>query len=76
LRDARLAGAGDLAECDSPQWSYIELHASHFVAQGLPNVQKTADELFQQVMELNHRLFDQEGPPSGYSGGAISGKGD
>jgi len=42
-------------------WDYIEIHASHFVAQGLPNVQKTADEIFQRLMELDHTvvLFDE-----------------
>jgi SpoVK/Ycf46/Vps4 family AAA+-type ATPase len=42
-------------------WKYVEIHASHFVAQGLPNVQKTADELFQRLMELDHTvvLFDE-----------------
>lgn len=42
-------------------WRYVELHASHFVAQGLPEVQRTADALFQQLMELDHSvvLFDE-----------------
>jgi hypothetical protein len=42
-------------------WQYIELHASHFVAGGLPSVQRTADEIFQRLMELDHTvvLFDE-----------------
>ena len=35
-------------------WHYVELHASHFVAAGLPNVQRTADEIFQKLMALDH----------------------
>lgn len=48
-----------LAGCLS--WDYIELHASHFVAEGLPNVQKTADRIFRQLAELDHAvvLFDE-----------------
>jgi energy-coupling factor transporter ATP-binding protein EcfA2 len=43
------------------RWDYIELHASHFVADGLPNVQRTADEIFRRLMELDHAvvLFDE-----------------
>jgi hypothetical protein len=43
------------------QWDYIELHASHFVADGLPNVQRTADEIFRKLMELDRAvvLFDE-----------------
>jgi len=42
-------------------WQYVELHASHFVAAGLPAVQSTADEIFQRLMELDHTvvLFDE-----------------
>jgi hypothetical protein len=42
-------------------WRYVELHASHFVAHGLPAVQRTADTLFQKLMELDHTvvLFDE-----------------
>jgi len=42
-------------------WQYVELHASHFVSEGLPNVQRTADQLFQRLMELDHTviLFDE-----------------
>jgi hypothetical protein len=42
-------------------WQYIELHASHFVAAGLPEVQRTADDIFQKLMELDHTvvLFDE-----------------
>jgi hypothetical protein len=34
------------------RWDYVELHASHFVADGLPNVQKTADLIFQKLSPL------------------------
>lgn len=42
-------------------WQYIELHASHFVAEGLPAVQRTADKIFRELMELDHAvvLFDE-----------------
>jgi hypothetical protein len=42
-------------------WDYVELHASHFVAEGLAAVQKTADKIFKQLLELNHTvvLFDE-----------------
>lgn len=42
-------------------WDYIELHASHFVADGLPQVQRTADDIFKKLMELDHAivLFDE-----------------
>jgi len=42
-------------------WEYVELHASHFVADGLPYVQRTADEIFKRLMELDHAvvLFDE-----------------
>ena len=42
-------------------WDYVELHASHFVADGLPNVQRKADEIFGRLMELDHVvvLFDE-----------------
>jgi len=42
-------------------WKYIELHPSHFVADGLPNVQHTADLIFSKLMELDHAvvLFDE-----------------
>jgi hypothetical protein len=42
-------------------WKYIELHASHFVKQGLAQVQKTADEIFERLTELDHAvvLFDE-----------------
>jgi ATPase family associated with various cellular activities (AAA) len=42
-------------------WQYVEVHASHFVAEGLPVVQRTADEIFQKLMELDHTvvLFDE-----------------
>ena len=42
-------------------WRYVELHSSHFVADGLPNVQKTADAIFRRLYELDHAviLFDE-----------------
>lgn len=42
-------------------WDYVELHASHFVSDGLPNVQRKADEIFSALMELDHAivLFDE-----------------
>lgn len=42
-------------------WRYVELHASHFVAEGLPHVQRTADDIFDKLMELDHTviLFDE-----------------
>ena len=42
-------------------WDYIELHASHFVADGLQNVQKRADDIFRRLMEIDRTvvLFDE-----------------
>ncbi len=42
-------------------WKYVEIHASHFVAEGLGAVQKTADKIFRQLSELDHTvvLFDE-----------------
>ena len=42
-------------------WTYVEIHASHFVKQGLAQVQKTADDIFKQLAELDHSvvLFDE-----------------
>lgn len=42
-------------------WDYVELHASHFVADGLPNVQRTADEIFKRLGEIDKAvvLFDE-----------------
>ena len=42
-------------------WDYVELHASHFVRDGLQNVQRTADRLFELVGELDRAvvLFDE-----------------
>lgn len=42
-------------------WKYVEVHASHFVSAGLPEVQRTADEIFDRLMELDHTviLFDE-----------------
>ncbi len=46
---------------DLIEWNYVEIHASHFVAGGLPDVQKTADKIFRQLLELDHTvvLFDE-----------------
>jgi hypothetical protein len=46
---------------DLIEWDYVEIHASHFVAEGLPEVQKTADKIFKQISELDHAvvLFDE-----------------
>jgi hypothetical protein len=46
---------------DVIEWRYVELHASHFVAEGLGAVQKTADTIFKQLSELDHAvvLFDE-----------------
>jgi hypothetical protein len=42
-------------------WDYVELRPSHFVAEGLPKVQHTADIIFRTLMELDHTvvLFDE-----------------
>ncbi len=42
-------------------WKYIEVHASHFVARGLAEVHRTADDIFNRLMELDHTvvLFDE-----------------
>jgi hypothetical protein len=42
-------------------WRYVEIHASHFVSDGLPNVQRRADEIFERLMELDRAvvLFDE-----------------
>lgn len=52
-----------LAQCvaDIVEWEYLEIHASDFVADGLGEVQKTADRLFRQLMELDRTvvLFDE-----------------
>jgi adenylate kinase family enzyme len=42
-------------------WQYVELHSSHFVTDGLSNVQKTADRIFQRLYELDRAviLFDE-----------------
>ena len=49
------------ALADFIEWDYVEIHASHFVAEGLPEVQKTADTIFKQISELDHAvvLFDE-----------------
>jgi hypothetical protein len=42
-------------------WEYVELHSSHFVVEGVPAVQRTADKIFAHLMELDHAvvLFDE-----------------
>jgi predicted ATPase len=49
------------ALADAIEWQYVEIHASHFVAEGLAEVQKTADRIFKQLSELDHAvvLFDE-----------------
>lgn len=49
------------ALADAIEWKYVEIHASHFVADGLPEVQKTADRIFKQLVELDRAvvLFDE-----------------
>src|SRR5205807_9799259 len=46
---------------DIIRWKYVEIHASDFVAEGLTQVQKTADYIFEQIAELDHAvvLFDE-----------------
>jgi hypothetical protein len=46
---------------DVIEWDYVEIHASHFVAEGLAEVQKTADKIFKQLSELDNAvvLFDE-----------------
>ena len=42
-------------------WQYVELHASHFVADGLGEVHRTADRIFKRLMQLDRAviLFDE-----------------
>lgn len=42
-------------------WRYVELHSSHFVADGIDAVQRTADRIFAYLMQLDHAvvLFDE-----------------
>jgi hypothetical protein len=42
-------------------WDYVEILASDFLSDGMDNVPKMADEIFQRVMELDHCviLFDE-----------------
>lgn len=42
-------------------WNYVELHSSGFVAEGIQEVQRTADRIFAYLMELDHTvvLFDE-----------------
>jgi ATPase family associated with various cellular activities (AAA) len=49
------------AVADAIDWDYVELHASHFVAEGLTKVQLTANRIFDQLMQLDHTviLFDE-----------------
>jgi hypothetical protein len=49
------------AVAESIGWDYIELHASHFVADGLQNVQKKADDIFRRLTEIDRAvvLFDE-----------------
>lgn len=49
------------AVAESVAWDYIEIHASHFVGDGLQNVQRKADEIFRRLMEIDRTvvLFDE-----------------
>jgi hypothetical protein len=49
------------AVADAIGWQYVEIHASDFVAAGLPQVQAKADTIFKQLMQLDHTviLFDE-----------------
>ena len=42
-------------------WDYVEIHASDFLREGMDNVPRRADQIFQQVMELDRCvvLFDE-----------------
>ena len=44
-----------------PRLEYVELHSSHFDAGGLPNVQRTFEEFFTKLIELDQCvvLFDE-----------------
>jgi ATPase family associated with various cellular activities (AAA) len=48
-----------LAGCLS--WNYVEVHASDFLSEGMDSVPAKADEIFTQLMELDHCviLFDE-----------------
>jgi ATPase family associated with various cellular activities (AAA) len=49
------------AVANAIDWDYVELHASHFVAEGLSDVQRTANRIFEQLMQLDRTviLFDE-----------------
>lgn len=51
--------AQNLAACLN--WEYVELHSSHFVAEGVQAVQRTADRIFNLLKELDRTvvLFDE-----------------
>lgn len=42
-------------------WDYVEVHASSFLSEGMDSVPKSADSIFQKLMELDHCviLFDE-----------------
>jgi len=42
-------------------WKFVELHSSHFVAEGLDGLQRVADKIFRELMQLDHTvvLFDE-----------------
>ena len=52
-----------LARCVAAalRWDYVELYSSHFVAEGIGAIQRTADRIFAYLMELDHAvvLFDE-----------------
>jgi hypothetical protein len=43
------------------EWDYVELHSSHFVAEGIQAIQSTADRIFGRLKELDRTviLFDE-----------------
>jgi len=52
-----------LSSCvaDAIGWDYVELHSSHFVAEGMPDVQRTANTIFERLLQLDRTviLFDE-----------------
>jgi hypothetical protein len=49
------------AVAQSIDWQYVEIHANHFVADGMPQVHRRADEIFRRLMQLDHAVifFDE-----------------
>jgi hypothetical protein len=42
-------------------WQYVEIHANHFVSDGMPQGHRRADEIFRWLMQLDHAVvfFDE-----------------